>query len=181
MAGRGRFDLVGAFRDARVLGLNWGSSFDREPTVKKNIYRLIVQESIKGKKRRKGPRRRKRVSVDGATYDNLGDEDGHNICTDRNLGNVTNCHTHGTIKTKKGRYSITHILVVAGSVVNLIPIKVLRAIGVNLRNANGMLIHIATNALGRIAYCADWSITVAAVPCDFCVYTLLDEYSCHKS
>jgi len=177
MAGRQRFDFVGAFRDAPVLGLNWGSFFDLAPTVKKDICRLLVQERAKGTERGKGPRRGKRVSVDAATQDNLEDGEVHAIATDRDLGNVTNFYTHGTIKTQQGRYSITHILVDAGSVVNLMPIKLLRAIGANLRKANGMVIRTATNALARIAYCADLRITVAGVPCDLRVYALPDEYS----
>jgi len=62
-------------------------------------------------------------------------------------------------------------------VVNLMPIKLSKAIGANLKWANGMVIRIATNALARIAYWAHLRIKVAGVPCDLCVYALPDQYS----
>ena len=37
MAGWEKFDFVGAFRDAPVTGLSWGSFFDLAPSVKKDI------------------------------------------------------------------------------------------------------------------------------------------------
>jgi len=177
MAGREKFDFVGAFRDAPVLGLNWGSFFDLAPAVKKDICRLLVQERVRNTERKKVTRRGKKVLVDAGTQDTPVEEEVHSIATDRDLGDVTNFYTRGTIETKQGKYRITHILVDAGSVVNLMPIKLLRSIGANLRRANGMVIRTATNALARIAYCADLIITVAGVPCNLRVYALPDEYS----
>jgi len=177
MMGREKFDFVGAFRDAPVLGLNWGSFFDLAPTVKKDICRLLVQERAKGNERGKAQRRGKKVLVDVGTQDTPDDEEVHSIVTDRDLGDVTNFYTRGTIRTRKGRYRITHILVDAGSVVNLMPIKLLKAVGANLKKAKGMVIPTATNALARIAYFADLRITVAGVPCDLRVYALPAEYS----
>ena len=177
MAGREKFDFVSAFRDAPVLGLNWGSFFDLAPVVKKDICRLLVQERAKGSERGKITRRGKKVSVDPETEGTPGDEEVHAIATDRDLGDVSNFYTRGTIKMKKGRYRITHILVDTGSVVNLMPIKLLKSIGANLKKANGMVIRTATNALARIAYFADLRITVAGVPCDLRIYALPVEYS----
>ncbi|RPA95357.1 hypothetical protein L873DRAFT_1813062 [Choiromyces venosus 120613-1] len=162
MAGREKFDFVGAFRDTPVLGLNWGSFFDLAPTVKKDICRLLVQERAKGLERGKAKRHGKKVS---------------SVATDQDLGDVANFYTRGVIKTKTGRYRIARILVDAGSVVNLMPIKVLRAIGAKMMRTNGMVIGTATNALARIAHCADLCITVAGVPCDLRVYALPAEYS----
>ena len=177
MAGRERFDFVGAFRDVPVLGLNWGSFFDLVPVVKKDICRLLVQERAKDSERGRTTSRGKKVSVDTETQGTPGDEEVHAIAKDRDLGDVTNFYTRGTIKTKKGRYRIIHILVDAGSVVNLMPIKLLKSIGGNLKKANGMVVRTATNALARIAYFADLRITVAGIPCDLSVYALPAEYS----
>ena len=46
----------------------------------------------------------------------------------------------------------------------------------NLRKSGGMVIRTATNALARIAYCADVRITIADVSCDLLVYALPEEY-----
>ncbi|RPA91059.1 hypothetical protein L873DRAFT_1820083 [Choiromyces venosus 120613-1] len=176
MAGREKFDFVGAFRDAPVLGLNWGSFFDLAPTVKNDICCLLVQECAKGLERDKANRRGKKGSVDAGMQETPGEEV-QSVVTDRDLGDVTNFYTRGVIKTKTGRYRIARILLDAGSVVNLMPIKVLRAIGAKMMRTNGMVICTATNALARIAHCADLHITVAGVPCDLRVYALPAEYS----
>ncbi|RPA89718.1 hypothetical protein L873DRAFT_593512 [Choiromyces venosus 120613-1] len=176
MAGREKFHFVGAFRDAPVLSLNWGSFFDLAPTVKEDICHLLVQERAKGLERGKAKRHGKKVSVDAGTQETPGEEV-QSVVTDWDLGDVTNFYTRGVTKTKTGRYRIARILVDAGSVLNLMPIKVLRAIGAKMMRTNGMVIRTATNALARIAHCADLRITVAGVPCDLRVYTLPAEYS----
>ncbi|RPA90538.1 hypothetical protein L873DRAFT_433031 [Choiromyces venosus 120613-1] len=175
MAGREKFDFVGALRDAPVLGLNWGSFFDLAPTIKKDICRLLVQERAKGLERGKAKRRGKKVSVDAGMQETPGEV--QSVATDRDLGDVTNFYTRGVIKTKTGRYRIARILVDASSVVNLMPIKLLKAIGAKMMRTNGMVIRTATNALARIAHCADLRIIVAGVPCDLRVYALPAEYS----
>ena len=48
MAGREKFDFVGAFWEAPVTGLNWSSFFDLPPWVKRDICHLLVQERTKG-------------------------------------------------------------------------------------------------------------------------------------
>jgi len=67
---------------------------------------------------------------------------------------------------EKRTYRILRILVDAGSVVNLMPIDLLRIIGAKLRKAGGMVIQMATNALAKISYCANVGITIAGVSCD---------------
>ncbi|RPA88338.1 hypothetical protein L873DRAFT_77493 [Choiromyces venosus 120613-1] len=106
-----------------------------------------------------------------------GDEEVHSVATDRDLGDVTNFYTSGIVKTRTGRYRITHILVDAGLVVNLMPVKLLKSIGARLTKTNDMVIRTATNALARIDYFADRRIIVAGVPCDLRVYALPAEYS----
>src|SRR5207237_7878677 len=92
------------------------------------------------------------------------------------LGEVANFYTKGTVRTEGGLYRISRILVDAGSVVNQMPIHLLRFIGARLRKAGGMVIRTATNALAKIAYCADVRIAVAGVECDLRVYALPEEY-----
>jgi hypothetical protein len=145
--------------------------------VKKDICRLLVQERAKGPERGKSKKRGKRVSVDAGTQNSPEDEQVLLVATDRSLGDISNFYTRGTITTVAGKYSIRRILVDAGSVVNLMPIKVLKAVGATLNKTSGMVIRTATNALARIAYYADLCITVAGVPCDLRVYALPSEYS----
>lgn len=175
MAGREKFDFVGAFRDAPVVGLNWGSFFDLAPAVKKDICHLLVQERAKGLERAKG-KKGKKVAGNVGIVETPEEEEVASIATDRGLGNVTNFYTKGIIRTKGGTYRISRILVDAGSVVNLMPIDLLRLIGAKLQKAGGMVIRTATNALAKIAFCADIRIAIADVACDLRVYALPEEY-----
>ena len=178
MAGREKFDFVGAFRDAPVTGLNWGSFFDLAPSVKKDICHLLVQERTKSlaKGKGKGRGKGKKVTIDAGVGSGPEEEEVLAVATDRDLGDVANFYTKGTIRTGEGEFRVKRILVDAGSVVNLMPIHLLRFIGANLRKAGGMVIRTATNALAKIAYCADVRITIADVACDLRVYALPDEY-----
>jgi len=176
MAGRERFDFVGAFRDAPVVGLNWGSFFDLAPAVKKDICHLLVQERAKGLERAKGKNKGKKVAGNVGIVETPGEEEVASIATDRGLGNVTNFYTKGIIRTKGGTYRISRILVDAGSVVNLMPIHLLRLIGAKRQKAGGMVIRTATNALAKVAFCADIRIAIAEVACDLRVYALPEEY-----
>jgi len=177
MAGREKFDFVGAFREAPVQALNWGSFFDLAPSVKQDICRLLVQERQKGTARGKAKGKGKQVSVDAGTQETPGEDEVLSVATDRNLGNVTNFYTRGMIRTPKGQYHIKHILVDAGSVVNLMPVKLIKTIGAKLMKTNGMVIRTATNALAKITHYADLRITIAGVPCDLRIYALPVEYT----
>lgn len=176
MGGREKFDFVGAFRDAPVIGLNWGSFFDLAPSVKKDICHLLVQERAKGLERAKGKKRGKKAAGNVGIVETPGEEEVASIATDRGLGNVTNFYTKGIIRTKGRTYHISRILVDAGSVVNLMPIHPLQLIGAKLQKAGGMVIRTATNALAKIAFCADIRIAIADVACDLRVYALPEEY-----
>ena len=105
-----------------------------------------------------------------------GEEEVASIATDRGLGNVTNFYTKGIIRTKGGTHRISRILVDAGSVVNLMPIYLLHLIGAKLQKAAGMVIRTTTNALAKIAFCADSRIAFADVACDLRVYVLPEDY-----
>lgn len=105
-----------------------------------------------------------------------GEEEVATVATDRGLGNVTNFYTKGIIHTKAGPYRISCVLVDAGSVVNLMPIHLLRLIGANPQKARGMVIHTASNAFAKITFCADVLIAIANVACDLRVYALPQEY-----
>jgi len=172
MAGREKFDFVGAFREAPVTGLSWVSFFDLVPSVKRDICHLLVQERAKGlnKGKGKGKGKAKKVTIEEVEEEALA------VATDRDLGDVVNFYTKGIIRTEEGSYRISRILVDAGSVVNLMPIHLLRFIGAKLCKAGGMVIWTATNALAKIAYCADVRITIAGVLCDLRVYALPEEY-----
>ncbi|KAG0135427.1 hypothetical protein HOY82DRAFT_536723 [Tuber indicum] len=175
MAGREKFDFVGAFRDAPVIGLNWGSFFDLAPTVKKDICHLLVQERAKGLRQNKSKLKGKKVMVDAGTQE-APDEDVLVVATDRDLGDIANFYTKGVVQTQGGQFYVTKILVDAGSVVNLMPIRLLRSMGAKLKRAEGMVIRTATNALAKISYCTDVRVTIARVPCDLRIYALPDEY-----
>ena len=172
MVRREKFDFVGAFREAPVTGVNWGSFFDLAPSVKRDICHLLVQERAKGlaKGKGKGKGKAKKVAIEEVEEEALA------VATDRDLGDVANFYTKGIVSTDGGNYGISRILVDAGSVVNLMPIHLLRFIGAKLRKAGGMVIRTAANALARIAYCADVRITIADVSCDLLVYALPEEY-----
>ncbi|KAG0128250.1 hypothetical protein HOY82DRAFT_612196 [Tuber indicum] len=177
MAGREKFDFVGAFRDAQVIGLNWGSFFDLAPLVKKDICRLLVQERAKGVDRLRRKAKGKKVTVDVGTQDTpTSEEQVLAVATDGNLGEVANFYTRGVVSTPAGKFYVSRILVDAGSVVNLMPIHLLRSMGVRLQKAGGMVIRTATNSLAKIACCADVRITIADIPCDLRVYALPEEY-----
>jgi len=170
MAGREKFDFVGAFRDSPVTDLNWGSFFDLAPSVKRDICRQLVQERTctNGKGKGKGKK---------VTIEEVQDEQQVSaMATDRDLGDVVNFFTKGVIRTEQGTYRISRILVDAGSVVNLMPIHLLRFIGAKLRKAGGMVIRTATNGLAKISYFTDGHITIGGVSCDLRVYALSEEY-----
>jgi len=180
MAGHEKFDFVGAFRDALVTGLKWGSFFDLAPSVKRDICHLLVQERAKGLERGKGKGKGKAkiVTVDvGVGNEPVeAEEEVLTVASDRHLGDVINFYTKGTIDTPAGSFQVSRILVDAGSVVNLMPIHLLKFIGAKLRKAGGMVIRTVTNALAKIAYCANVRITVTDVACDLRIYTLPEEY-----
>lgn len=176
MAGREKFDFVGAFRDAPVIGLNWGSFFDLAPSVKKDICHLLVQERAKGLERAKGKKKGKKAAGNVGIVETPGEEEVASVATDQGLGNVTHFYTKGIIRTKGRTYHISRILVDAGSVFNLMPIHLLQLIGAKLQKAGGMVIRTATKALANIAFCADIRIAIADGACDLRVYTLPEEY-----
>ncbi|RPA91947.1 hypothetical protein L873DRAFT_1848045 [Choiromyces venosus 120613-1] len=110
MAGE-KFDFVGAFPDATVVGLNWGSFFDLAPMVKKDIYCLLVQGRAKSLERAKRKGKGKQVTIDRVTQGGNDEEEVLAVATDRNLGDVTNFYTKGTIRTPTRYYSVSSILV----------------------------------------------------------------------
>jgi len=172
MAGREKFDFVGAFRDSPVTGLNWGSFFDLAPSVKRDICYQPVQERTRNKGKGKG--KGKKVTIEEVPDE----QEVSAVVTDRNLGDVINLYTKGIVTTEKGAFRVSRIFVEAGSVVNLMPIHLRKYMGGKLRKAGGMVICTATNALAKIAYYADIRITIAdaSVECDLRLYALPREY-----
>ena len=122
----------------------------------------MVQEREKGqaKGKGKGKGKAKKVVIEKVEDEALA------VVTDLDLGDVANFYTKEVIRTDGGNYQISRILVDASSVVNLMPIHLLRFIGARLCKSGGMVIRTATNALARIVYCADVGITIADVSCD---------------
>jgi len=176
MAGREKCDFVGALGDAPVTRLSWGSFFDLAPSVKKDICHLLVQERGKGKGKGKEKERARKVTIDTRENDAHDEAAALAVISDRNLGDVTNFYSKGIIRTEEGEYRISRILVDAGSVLNLMPIHLLRFVSTKVRRAGGMVIRTATNAVAKIAYCADICIPVAGVACNLRVYALPEEY-----
>jgi len=144
MAGREKFDFVGAFRDSPITGLNWGSFFDLAPSVKQDICYQLVQELTR--KKGKGQGKGKKVTIEEVPDK----QEVSAVITDRNLGDVINFYTKGIVTTEKGEFRVLRILVEAGSVVNLLPIHLLEYTGAKLCNAGGMVIRTATNADAKI-------------------------------
>jgi len=102
MAGREKFDFVGAFRDAPVTSLKWGSFFDLAHSVKRDICHLLVQEQEKGLEREKGKgkSKAKTVTIDVGIGNGPAveaEEEVLAVASDRHLGDVFNFSTKGTI------------------------------------------------------------------------------------
>jgi len=114
-----------------VTGLNWGSFFDLAPSVKRDICRQLVQErtSTQGKGKGKG----KKVTIEEAQDE----QEVSAVATDPDLGDIANFFTKGVVRTEQGSYRISRILVDAGSVVNLMPIHLLRFIGAKVWKGGG--------------------------------------------
>ncbi|KAG0131774.1 hypothetical protein HOY82DRAFT_607535 [Tuber indicum] len=145
MAGREKFDFVGAFWDAPVIGLNWALLFNPALSVKKEISELQVQERVKGLQRAKGKGKGKKVTIDLEAGETHPEQERLAVAIDRDLGEVANCYTKGTVRTVKGLYRISSMLVEADSVVNLIPIDLWELIGAKLPIKGGLVIRTACN------------------------------------
>ena len=89
MAGREKFDFVGTFQDAPVVGLNWGFFFDLAPSVKKDICHLLVQECAKGLERAKAKEKGKKAVGNVAMAEQPGEEEVASIATDRGCNGGT--------------------------------------------------------------------------------------------
>lgn len=98
------------------------------------------------------------------------------MATDQDLGEVANFFTKGVVRTGKGTYQISIILVDARSVVNLMPIHLLWLIGAKLRKEGATVIRMATNALAKISYSGHVPITTRGLSCDLGLYALSAEY-----
>ena len=145
MAGREKFDFVGAFHHSPVTGLNWGSFFDLAPSVKQDICNQLVQELTR--KKGKGQGKGKKVTIEQVPDK----QEVSAVITDRNLGDVINFYTKGIVTTEKGEFRVLRILVEAGAGVNLLPIHLPEYTGAKLCNAGGMVIRTTTNAHAKIA------------------------------
>jgi len=108
MAGREKFDFVGAFTDALVIGLSWGSFCDLAPSVKKDIMicHLLVQERGKGKGKGKEKERARKVTIDTRENDMHDGAAALAVISDRNPRDVTNFYTKRIICTGEGEYRI---------------------------------------------------------------------------
>ncbi|RPA96927.1 hypothetical protein L873DRAFT_1845155 [Choiromyces venosus 120613-1] len=83
-------------------------------------------------------RKDKKVVIDTRMQVNSDEENVLAVATDRYLGDVTNFYTKGIVRTGGRIFRVFYILVDAGSVVNLMPIRLLRAVGAKLFKSNGM-------------------------------------------
>jgi len=117
MAGRPGFDLVSGFHDTKVTRLTWAQFFNLSPEGKPQFVKLIVQERPKGRcVASKG-----KCKAEARVVESILSEAALVGKTDPNF-EVTNFYTTGQICIGDCTFVIYHVLIDAGSVVNLAPI-----------------------------------------------------------
>ncbi|RPA93222.1 hypothetical protein L873DRAFT_1855193 [Choiromyces venosus 120613-1] len=151
MAEHPGFDFVAGFRDAPVTGLSWGQFFDLSPEGKRQFVRLMVQERprLKGKGLENPVAVMETVTAEEAS-----------ISESKQSSEVANFYTHAQVQLHGQIYEISHVLIDAGSVVNLAPISVLRSIGALLQTTKDLVIRTAASNLVPLEFYADLKVEV---------------------
>jgi len=158
MAGHPGFDFVSGFRDAQVTGLTWGQFFDLSPEGKRQFVKLMVQE----RPRTKGIASKGKTKAKARVVESILSEAALVGKTEPSI-EVTNFYTTAKICLKDRVFEIEHVLIDAGSVVNLAPISVLRAMGATLIPTKDLVIRTAASNLVPLDFYADLRVDVASV------------------
>lgn len=158
MAGRPGFDFVSGFRDTEVTGLTWGQFFDLSPEGKRQFVKLMVQERPK----RKGLASKGKSKVEARVVESILSEAALVGKRDPNF-EVTNFYTTAQICIGDRAFVIDHVLIDAGSVVNLAPISILRGMGASLQPTKDLVIRTAASNLVPLDFYADLKVEVASV------------------
>jgi len=168
MVDQNRFDFVAGFRDTLVTGLSWGQFFDLAPEAKRQFVRLMVQERAKRNKEHglKGKGEAKARVVEAALVEAL------LVGKYEDLSSVVNFYTTARARLNGRVFELKHVLVDGGSVVNLAPISVLRAMQATLFRTQELTIRTATSSLVEIEFYADLDIEVASVVVHLRVYSI---------
>lgn len=153
------FDYIGGFRDTPVRGLTWGQFFDLSPESKRQFVKLMVQERTKGKTsatKGKGKAASSRIMESALSEAAL-------VGKYTNSDEIMNFYTSARVKMGDTTFEVSRVLLDAGSVVNLAPIPVFRALGAPLHRTKHLVIRTAASNLIPLEYYADLNIEVASV------------------
>ncbi|RPA92244.1 hypothetical protein L873DRAFT_1847811 [Choiromyces venosus 120613-1] len=157
MAGRQGFDFISGFRDTEVTGLTWGQFFDLSPEGKHQFVKLMVQERPRGKNTTSKGKRK----VEAKVMESILSEAALVGKREPNF-EVANFYTKARIRLNNHNYEINHILIDAGSVVNLAPITVLQAIRAIILPTKELVIRTAASNLVPLEFYADLEVEVAS-------------------
>jgi len=167
LAGRPRFALVSGFHDTQVTCLTWGQFFDLSPEGKHQLVKHLVQ----ARPRSKGVASKGKGKAQGEVLESI-------LSVVALVGKmepylaVTNLYTTAKIRIEDGMFETDHVLIDAGSVVNLAPISVLRAIGALPLPTKDLVIHTAASNLVPLDFYTDLKVDVASVVTPLCLFAM---------
>lgn len=141
-----------------MTGLTWGQFFDLSPEGKRQFVKLIVQE----RPRTKGIASKGKNKAEARVVESILSEAALVGKAEPNI-EVTNFYTTAKICLKDRIFEIDHVLIDAGSVVNLAPISVLRTMGATLIPTKDLVIRTAASNLVPLDFYADLRVDVASV------------------
>lgn len=176
MLGQNTWNPVEALRNLPVTGLDYGNLFDMSSMVRVAISKsLQLQSEQRQKAKARGPSGRivgmvqSANSVTGLRQKLVGVTGG--ILPEPTV-RFFNFHTSGDVITNGKRYGVKKILIDGGALVNLMPEKVARRLGLHLLQSNDILIRTATNEVRNVQYCTHLNIDVAGVVATVTVHVL---------
>ena len=193
MKGKSEWDPLDALRSLPVTGLDFGSLFDWSPGIRILVGKALQLEGSTLSKN--APRRSGNA---GAVYAvDLTTIKGDNIPAMVKRGKlkggknwevvkdgvlqepairIFNFHTNGEVwplgKGKEAGYRIGKILLDGGAVVNLMPEKTARRLGLKLEENDDIVIRTATNEVRSIRFCTHFDITIAGVTAHIHAYVM---------
>lgn len=177
------WDPVETLRKMPVTGLDFGSLLDWSPGIRIILGKAMQLEPDELRKQTNPPSKtsnrkndkavcavqslvRERESMVLAQYEGVLPEP-----TIR----VFNFHTNGAVWSVWGQgtgYRIGKILIDGGAVVNLMPEKVARKLGLTLQENDDIVIRTATNEIRSIRYCTFFDIDIAGVVAHIRAYVM---------
>ena len=193
MKGKSEWDPVEALRSLPVTGLDFGSLFDWSPGI-----RILVGKALQLEGSVLSKNAPQRSSNAGAVYAvDLTTIKGNDISAMVKRGRlkgaknwevvkdgvlqepgirIFNFHTNGEVwplgKGKEAGYRIGKILLDGGAVVNLMPEKTARRLGLRLEENDDIVIRTATNEVRSIRFCTHFDITIAGVTAHIHAYVM---------